>query len=275
MEPVTSIDDLVIRFAQRRPFAASSTSLIQRFNPDTFTRLAKEHADRHDFSEIQVAVGHRPSAAYQQPAPIINNVATFDKNIFFQDPNDLTRVFSCCDDAMKNYFTNRGFVQLPVQHFTGTPAEQVNLPTLKVSEPQPVSQHDLERAPGPSALSLPHEFPNLWIPRNKTYAWSILHAFEVKVYDPKSGKVYSPYRFWTKEVRSQFGTKPNSKFTKYCQAYFIIRRFHSDTLALCELNMTQLAKAGAEYNSAHPLQKGKDEWLHRVHSILPRHLAPR
>jgi len=274
MEPVTTIDDLLNRFAQRRPFAASSTALVQRFNPDTFTRLAKEHADRHDFSQIQVAVGHRPSAAYQQPPPIINNVATFEKNIFFQDPNDMTRVFSCCDDAMKEYFTNRGFDEIAVLHFTGKPSEHSNLPTLTVTEARPVCPMLLERAPGPSALTLPGEFPNLWMPRNKIYAWSILHAFEVKVYDAKEGKVYSPYRFWTKEVRSKFKTKPNSKFTKYCQAYFIIRKFHREKLALCELNMSQLAKAGAEYNSAHP-QKGKDEWLHRAHSMLPRQLAPR
>lgn len=272
-EPITSIGQLLNRFTQRRPFAASLTSQTTNFNPDTFVRRSQEHADQHNFASIHVATGLLFGGPSQQPAPVINNVATFDKNVFFQDPNDKSRIFSCCDEDMKTYFQTRGFVEVSVTHFTRMPEQQSTLPTVHVTESSRSSRADLQSVPAPGSLSLPAEYPTLWIPHRKTFAWSIIHAFEVKVYEADTDRSYSPYRLWTSDARKKFKTKSNSKWTKYCQAYFILRTFHGNTLGQCQLTMSQLAKLGAEYNATNPLPRGTDGWFNRAVGVLPTGLA--
>lgn len=270
---IQSMDELINLFAQQRPFAAAGTAHTRRFNHDTFTRNAKEHADRFHYGNIPVRVGRRASPPIaQQPPPIIENVATFDKNTFFQDPFDPKRVFSCCDDNTKSYFQTHGFVELPVTHYTGRPDEV--LPSISVPDAPTLTSHDLESAAAPPRLTLPVDYPNLWKPNNgKTTAWCIIHAFEEKVVNPEDKKIYSPYRLWTIDAKRRFRTKANSKSTKYAQAYFIIQERYGHLRAECTVNMKQLVKEAADYNKEHPLPNRPDAWHRRACSKLPAHLA--
>jgi len=277
--PPTTVADLVNRFANVRPFAASNTTSTAEFNADTFNRKAQEHVDRHNFAAVQwnVRPGSMFNGGQRQEPPIIQNVATFEKNFFFRDPADPTRLFSCCDEQMKLYFETRGFISVSVLHFTGGPDDQRSLPTLTAVAAANETQDELELSPGPTELKVPVQFPKMWCPRSKTTAWCIIHAFEVKVYDPDTKTKYSPYRLWSPEARKAAGTKSNTKWTKYCQAYFILKRSHGPDPSLCNLALTALAASATQYNKDNPppgASQRSDFWYPLACSMLPVALQP-
>ena len=158
-------------------------------------------------------------------------------------------------------------------HYTGSPEEQ--LPSILVPDAPIETAEELETADPPTRLKLPLQYPTLWKPdTGKSTAWSIIHAFEEKVVDPHDNQIYSPYRLWTTEAKRSFHTKPNSRSTKYAQAYFIIQERYGHLREHCPANMKQLAKEAAEYNKQHPLPHNQtDAWHQRACSKLPLHLA--
>jgi hypothetical protein len=244
---VTNTHDVLLKFTASRPFLASSSTRHLKFNPDTFTRLSQEHEDAHNLHSIPINTGSIVSSN-QMPAPtmLFENVATFEKNTFFQDPDDPKRIFSCCNDAMNRHFVSRGFVEIQVSHFTGAPEDIPRLPTrasVAAAQEQPQSARQLLEACAPATSVLPAEKVALWQPGNTSLAFAIMHAFDVKVYDAKTEMIYSPYRLWTHCNKTKFRNKVT--ITKYCQAYFTFKHLRKLTPSRAKQSTEGLNAASA------------------------------
>ena len=221
--PLQGVRAVMEHFKVARPFAVVSA---KGFNPDTFEKEAKRHAVEYEHEKMPIAVGIQQITSAPSPATIVKLAPTFGENMHFMDPYSL-HVFCCNDKRTAKELEKRGFRSVGATHLLGGP-ETLELPKLSIAVER--NDEEIQVAIAPATVTLPRmaRQPALWKPEGKTTAENIVHAFDIKVYDDDQNVVYSPYRLWTKEERKQFQTKMDSRFTKYCQIYYAVRRLLSD-----------------------------------------------
>ena len=212
------------------------------------------------------------SQQQQQRPLMVQNVATFEKNVFYVDPHN-GRMFSCCDVRVQRALETRGFRQTAVTHLAGG-QDMVELPTLSIAAAA-MTVEQTSTAAAPTNLTLPQnrKFPRLWIANGKSTAWGIVHAFEVKVYDAQANIIYSPYRFWTPEERKNAGLK-STAFTKYCQAYYVIRKVAERSPDLITDSIGTLTKMAANH-ACNVLRVVKPDWFFLAAEVAREQMGSR
>jgi hypothetical protein len=220
-QKATTVPDLIKHFSRQLAFAPTSKARCQNFNKDTFTKCAQEHSNLFAIAKYPVNQDYYSHQNQKNRQFVVNQCATFKENVFFRDPYD-GRIFSCCDDAVEKEMERRGFVRIGVVHLLGN---KVQLPVLSNSVAE-LPKGSIESQGAPAEVTLPwnHKFPKLWkCGENTTTAEAVVHAFEVKVVDPATKAIYSPYRLWNQKEREKVQMEKSTNLTKYCQTYFLIR----------------------------------------------------
>jgi hypothetical protein len=238
---------------QQLDFAPTSKARCQHFNKDAFTQSAQEYSKLFAMADFPINQNYY-SHQNRNNQLVIQQCATFKENVFFRDPYD-GRIFSCCDNGVEKEMERRGFVRVGVTHLLGS---KLQLPVLSNSVAE-VETRNIESQGAPDQLTLPwnHRFPNLWKwNKNTTTAEAVVHAFEVKVVDPVSKAIYSPYWLWTPKEREKFQMEKSTNLTKYCQTYFAIRTLQlnaeSETRGINELAKLATSYARRNFPSDKP-----------------------
>lgn len=272
--PVRTIAELKLRFLQvRGHFCAAKVPEKHPFNPWKFEKEAKEHAKRYKITSVVVSSGSQVNTNHSEPPTqpvVVNNVATFDRNHFFQDPNNLQLIFSGCDERTVAHFRSKGFTEIGVKHYTNGEEIPEDLPRPTALERPQVLTEDIVVREGPATLCLPPTgIPKLWKPTGKTTAWAIMHAMETKVYDYETGTCYSPYKLWTKEARSAAKLAKNTSFQKYFAAYFILRTARGSEPALCKDKISVLYGEATAFKKANAYARAA-EWFDMANAVIPK-----
>jgi hypothetical protein len=234
---VTTVPELIKLFSQQLDFAPTSKARCQNFNKDAFTKSAQEHSKLFAISDYPVNEYYYSHPKNTNQQVVVNQCATFKENIFFRDPCD-GRIFSCCDNGVEKEMERRGFVRIGVTHLLGS---NVQLPVLSNSTAELSTTGKIESQVAPDKLTLPwnHKFPNLWKwNKDTTTAEAVVHAFEVKVVDPVTKAIFSPYRMWSQKERENAKMEKKHKSNKilpdlFCDPYDEIECRNGNTRNKC------------------------------------------
>jgi hypothetical protein len=197
---------------------------------------------------------------------VIEQVALFKDNFFFQNPNNISQTFSVCNAEMQKVMLERGYVQIFPTHITQMSA----LPARVVESGAGDTMPNLQEILAPTKTVLPNgklsggKLPRLWKKYDtESTADAIVRAIEERVVDMTSKRVWSPYRVWDAEKRKKSGLK-DSRLTKYFQAYYSKKVLKMDGPTL-----EAMAKRAVEHrkgSSSHAVV-AKSDWFEIVNKI--------